>query len=69
MKGLVLRKKPFRKPVPAIAQFIDFVGANGVHIRKRNQLYAGRSNCVEAGKLPPEAVRASGKDCVLSPKK
>src|SRR5258708_34977894 len=51
MKGLVRREKPFRKTVPAKAEFVHFVRSEGVSVGKRNQLNARGSECIKAWQL------------------
>src|SRR5207248_8845631 len=51
MKASVLRKKIFRKPVPAEAQFIDFGSRESPHMRQRNELNARGCESIKPGKL------------------
>ena len=51
MEAQVLGEETLREPVPAEAQFIHFIGANGVHVRERDQLHPGWRDRVEAWEL------------------
>src|SRR6266849_7185859 len=56
MEALVLRKKTFRDPIPSVAQLVHYIGANRVHIRKRDELHAGRRDSIK----PRELAAAAG---------
>ena len=51
MEALVLREESFGEAVPAVAEFIHLIGAEGVSVGKRNELHAGWRVGVEAGQL------------------
>src|SRR5258708_5452205 len=61
MKSLILRKKSFYKPVPAVTQFVDLVGTDGAHIRKRNELHPRRRCSVKSRKLSTASRQGEGK--------
>src|SRR5579872_1144668 len=51
MEILVCREEPFCEAVPAVAQLVDLVSAEGMDIRERNQLNSRRSIGVESRQL------------------
>src|ERR1035437_10227962 len=52
MEAQIRGKETLGEPVPAVTQLVHLVGADGVHVRERHQLYACRCDRVEAGELP-----------------
>src|SRR5438309_2144818 len=51
MKVLIGGEKSFRKAVPAVTKFVDFVRTEGVRVGQRDQLHARRRECIETGQL------------------
>ncbi len=52
MEVAVRREESFSEAIPAVAQFVDLVRAEGVCVRDRYQLHSRRREGIESRQLP-----------------